>query len=58
MNLNNIISQRTHKTIYRDGDVCIKLFDADFSKADILNEALNHARKQALICPEFSVLQQ
>jgi RIO-like serine/threonine protein kinase len=39
-----IIAQRTHKTIYRDGDTTIKMFDADFSKADILNEALNLAR--------------
>ena len=40
----NIIARRTNKTIFRDGDRCIKLFDADFSKADILNEALNQAR--------------
>ena len=40
----NIIARRSNKTIFRDGDRCIKLFDADFSKADILNEALNQAR--------------
>ena len=40
----NIIARRINKTIFRDGDRCIKLFDAEFSKADILNEALNHAR--------------
>lgn len=40
----NIIAQRPNKTIFRDGNRCIKLFDAEFSKADILNEALNQAR--------------
>lgn len=40
----NIIAKRPNKTIFRDGNRCIKLFDAEFSKADILNEALNQAR--------------
>lgn len=40
----NIIARRSNKMIFRDGNRCIKLFDADFSKADILNEALNQAR--------------
>ena len=40
----NIIARRSNKTIFRDGNRSIKLFDADFSKADILNEALNQAR--------------
>ncbi|MCL2361867.1 MAG: aminoglycoside phosphotransferase family protein [Defluviitaleaceae bacterium] len=44
MNLKNIITTRSNKTIYRDGDRCIKLFQKGFSKADVLNEALNHAR--------------
>lgn len=39
-----IIAVRTSKTVYRDGDRAIKVFDADYSKADILNEALNQAR--------------
>ncbi len=38
------IFSRADKDIYRDGDRLIKLFDTDFSKASILNEALNHAR--------------
>lgn len=38
------IFSRADKEIYRDGDKLIKVFDADFSKANILNEALNHAR--------------
>ena len=44
MNMENIIAQRPNKMIYRDGDKCIKVFNEDFSKADILNEALNQAR--------------
>ncbi|MCL2222895.1 MAG: phosphotransferase [Oscillospiraceae bacterium] len=44
MKLDNIISERVNKTIYRDGDKCIKLFHEGASKADVLNEALNQAR--------------
>lgn len=44
MNLNRMIAVRTSKTIYRDNEKAIKVFDKDFSKADILNEALNQAR--------------
>ena len=44
MNLDRVIAVRTGKTVYRDGDSCIKVFDADYSKADVLNEALNQAR--------------
>ncbi len=44
MKLDNVVAIRKNKTIFRDGDKCIKIFDSDYSKADILNEALNHAR--------------
>lgn len=44
MKLENCISERINKKIYRDGSKCIKLFDEVYSKADVLNEALNHAR--------------
>ncbi len=44
MKLDNVISTREHKKIYRDGELCIKVFDSGFSKADVLNEALNLAR--------------
>ncbi|MFC2821207.1 MAG: phosphotransferase family protein [Sphaerochaeta sp.] len=44
MNLNNVIAVRSEKKIYRDGDRCVKVFGTSFSKADILNEALNQAR--------------
>ena len=38
------IFSRAEIKIYRDCDKLVKVFDANFSKADILNEALNHAR--------------
>lgn len=44
MKLDKVISVRSNKTIYRDGDKCIKVFSEDYSKADVLNEALNQAR--------------
>lgn len=39
-----IIEKQDHKTLYRDGDKLIKEFDDTFSKAEVLNEALNTAR--------------
>ena len=39
-----IIAVRTGKTVYRDGDTAVKVFDADYAKPDILSEALNQAR--------------
>ena len=47
MKLNNIIAKRSNKTIYRDGDRCIKVFNEEYSKADVLNEALNQARVES-----------
>lgn len=44
MNLEKVIAVRTDKTVYRDGDLAIKVFDENYSKSDILNEALNQAR--------------
>ena len=44
MKLDNVIAVRPNKTIYRDGDKCIKVFNTEYSKADVLNEALNQAR--------------
>ena len=43
-NLDNVIAERKNKTVYKDGDKTIKLFCENYSKADILNEALNQAR--------------
>jgi tRNA A-37 threonylcarbamoyl transferase component Bud32 len=42
--MTQILAKRSTKTIYRQGDEVVKLFDENFSKADILNEALNQAR--------------
>lgn len=44
MKLDRVIAVRNSKTIYRDGDICVKVFNSDYSKADVLNEALNQAR--------------
>ncbi len=39
-----LIAQRPGKTIYRDGDKTVKVFDDTFSVPSVLNEALNLAR--------------
>lgn len=44
LNLNNPIAERRTKTVYKDNNKTIKLFIENYSKADILNEALNQAR--------------
>lgn len=42
--LDNKIATRETKEVYRDGAYTIKLFVENYSKANILNEALNQAR--------------
>ncbi len=44
MEMDRIIAVRNNKTIYRDNDKVLKVFDESYSKADVLNEALNQAR--------------
>ncbi len=44
MKLDKVIAVRPNKTVYLDGDLAIKVFNSDYSKADVLNEALNQAR--------------
>ena len=44
MKFDIVVATSKNKVIYRDGENCIKLFDELYSKADVLNEALNHAR--------------
>ena len=58
MQTEQIIATRPNKIIYRKGDQCIKAFDDRFSKADILNEALNQARVEAtgLAIPKLLVV--
>lgn len=43
MKLDTVVAKRPTKTIYRDGDRAIKLFDESYKASDILNEALNQA---------------
>lgn len=44
MKLDRVIAVRTGKKVFRDGDKVIKLFDEDYAKSDVLNEALNQSR--------------
>lgn len=44
MNLDRVIAVRNDKTVYKDGDRCVKVFNAEYDKADVINEALNQAR--------------
>ena len=44
MKYDEIIKTRKEKVIYRVGNTTIKLFNEDFSKSDVLNEAVNQAR--------------
>lgn len=44
LNLNNPIATRKTKTVYRDENKTIKLFIENYSKANILNEALIQSR--------------
>lgn len=43
MKLDNVIAKRPTKTVYRDGDWAVKVFDGQYSAADVLNEAFNLA---------------
>ena len=44
MKLDTVIAERIDKTIYRDGDATVKLFNEKTTKANVLNEALNQSR--------------
>jgi len=44
--LDRVIAVRNSKTIFRDGNKCIKVFNSRYSKSDVLAEALNHARTE------------
>lgn len=46
MGNSKVIAVRKHKTVYCDGDKCIKVFGTEYSKAAVLNEALNQARME------------
>lgn len=46
MNLDRIISVQNSITVFRDGDRCLKVFNPDCDKADVINETLNQARME------------
>lgn len=51
MNLDRMIAVRNDKTVYRDGNLCVKIFGGSYSRADIFHEAENMARaEEAGIC--------
>ena len=39
-----VIATRPAKVVYREDNTVVKLFDPEYSKAAVLNEALNQAR--------------
>ena len=44
MKLDRVIAVRNNKTVYRDGDKCIKVFNDNYLLSDVLNESLNQSR--------------
>ena len=57
MKLDKVLAVRTNKTVYRDGGNVVKVFDKEYSKANVLNEALNQARVEetALNIPKMGL---
>lgn len=53
----NIIAVRPTKTVYCADGVAIKVFSEDYSKADVLNEALNQARVEETGLPIPRILE-
>ncbi|MBQ4428405.1 MAG: phosphotransferase [Clostridia bacterium] len=47
MNLDRVIAVRNTKTIYRDGDRCLKVYNESHPKWEVLDAALNQARVEA-----------
>ena len=60
MNLDRIISVQNSITVYRDGDRCVKVFNPDCAKADVLNDALYQARMEetTVTVPEIREVRQ
>lgn len=44
MKLDTLISKGANAAVYKDGECAIKLFNKDFPKTEVLNEALNTSR--------------
>mgnify|MGYP006900623929 FL=1 len=60
MKLERVIAVRNNKTVYRDGELVIKVFNMGYSKGDILNEALNQAliEEAGIRVPKVQAVQQ
>lgn len=43
MRFDRVIAVRNNKTVYRDGDTCIKVFRCGYASSDVLREAFHHA---------------
>lgn len=56
MKTDKILATRTHKIVYKVGDTAVKVFDRNYPKADVLNEALNQARVEETGLPIPKVL--
>ena len=39
MTFDRVIAVRNTKTVYRNGEICIKVFNEGFKKSEILSEA-------------------
>lgn len=56
MRTDEILATRTHKIIYKVGNTAVKVFDKNYPKADVLNEALNQARVEETGLPIPKIL--
>lgn len=58
MDLDRVIAVRNNKTVYRDGEDCVKVFESVYEKDDVLSEALNQARveKTGLNIPKIKAV--
>lgn len=56
MKTGEILAKREHKVIYKDGEKVLKVFDKNFPKTNVLNEALNQARVEETGLPIPRVL--
>ncbi len=55
MTFDRVIAVRNTKTVYRNGEVCIKVFNEGFKKSEILSEAQNLAmmEESGMVVPEL-----
>lgn len=55
MTFDRVIAVRNTKTVYRNGEICIKVFNEGYDKSEILSEAMNHVRMEdtGMLVPEL-----